>query len=89
LTDVAFISPARAVVVGYGGTILQSDDGGTNWVAMNSLVTTDLFSVFFADETHDGRRVTAGGSDHGRWGQDLVTSECAHRSAPGHSLFRG
>ncbi len=52
MTGVSFASAKRAVVVGYQGTILQTDDGGVTWQRLNSFVSTDLFSVFFTDELH-------------------------------------
>lgn len=36
--------------VGGNGTILHTVDGGTNWAAQTSGTTTELYSVYFADE---------------------------------------
>jgi len=54
LTGVSFV-PQTRWVVGYQGTILQTDDGGATWRALNALVTTDpVFRVFFTDELTAG-----------------------------------
>jgi photosystem II stability/assembly factor-like uncharacterized protein len=48
--DVEAISEDRAVVVGYGGKIIETTNGGRTWQALDSGVDDALFSVYFADE---------------------------------------
>ena len=50
--DVQAVSKDRAVVVGYGGKILDTRDGGNNWTVVPSGVEDSLFSVKFVDEQH-------------------------------------
>ncbi len=52
LTGVTFTTEKKAIVVGYRGTILQTEDGGETWTMKDALVTTDLYTVFFTDEMH-------------------------------------
>jgi photosystem II stability/assembly factor-like uncharacterized protein len=47
--DVAALSADRAVVVGYGGKILSTDDGGRTWTVEKSGVSQALYSVEFVD----------------------------------------
>jgi len=48
--DVAALSPEKAVVVGYGGKILVTTDGGKSWQAKASGTELALYNVKFADE---------------------------------------
>jgi photosystem II stability/assembly factor-like uncharacterized protein len=48
--DVIALSKDRAVVVGYGGKILSTSDGGTNWTVVASGVDKALYSVYFAGD---------------------------------------
>jgi photosystem II stability/assembly factor-like uncharacterized protein len=50
--DVQAIDTDRAVVVGYGGKILSTDDGGRNWDARPSGTDVALYDVCFADPEH-------------------------------------
>jgi photosystem II stability/assembly factor-like uncharacterized protein len=50
--DVQSLSNDRAFVVGYGGKILETTDGGRNWEPRESGVDTALYSVHFADDQH-------------------------------------
>ena len=50
--DVQALSTDRAVVVGYGGKILETGDGGRTWETRESGVDTALYSVDFSDEQH-------------------------------------
>src|SRR6185295_4446864 len=50
--DVQALTTDRAVVVGYGGKILETGDGGRTWETRESGVDTALYSVDFADEQH-------------------------------------
>ena len=49
-TDVTFITDNVGFMVGYGGTILKSTDGASNWNSQNSKVTENLHGVCFTDE---------------------------------------
>jgi len=48
--DVQSLSKDKAVVVGYGGKVLLTGNGGRTWEAVDSGVDDALFSVHFADE---------------------------------------
>jgi len=48
--DVQALSPTRAIVVGYGGKILQTQDGGRTWELLNSGTRKALYSVHFVDD---------------------------------------
>lgn len=48
--DVAAISPEKAVVVGYGGKILMTIDGGKSWQVKQSGTELALYNVKFADD---------------------------------------
>jgi hypothetical protein len=49
LERVFFTNTNTGTIVGQGGTILRTTDGGTNWVAQTSGITSSLFGVSFAD----------------------------------------
>ena len=51
--DVAAMSPDRALVIGYGGKILETLDGGASWTRIPS-GTDDrgLFRITFGDANH-------------------------------------
>jgi len=49
LYDLEFVSIDTGWVVGQGGTILKTTDGGTTWIQQNSNTTNDLYSVSFID----------------------------------------
>ncbi len=46
------ISPKLAWVVGSGGTIMRTDDGGKTWVQQASGTTADLLGMSFTDARH-------------------------------------
>ena len=48
--DVAALSPEKAVVVGYGGKILVTTDGGKSWQVKPSGTELALYNVKFPDE---------------------------------------
>lgn len=48
--DVAAPSKDRAVVVGYGGKILETADGGRNWTVVPSGVDQALYGIYVAGE---------------------------------------
>jgi photosystem II stability/assembly factor-like uncharacterized protein len=48
--DVQALSPDRAVVVGYGGKIVETTDGGRTWTARQSPSDLALYSLHFVDE---------------------------------------
>jgi photosystem II stability/assembly factor-like uncharacterized protein len=50
--DVQALSKDRAFVVGYGGRILETTDGGFSWEARPSGVDTALYAVRFTDDQH-------------------------------------
>jgi photosystem II stability/assembly factor-like uncharacterized protein len=47
LNSVSFICLNRGTIVGDGGVILRSGDGGNNWVIQNSSVTENLYDVSY------------------------------------------
>jgi len=47
--DVKAVSPDRAIVVGYAGKILITDDGGVSWQVIESGTRSALYSVDFVD----------------------------------------
>ncbi|HJQ97130.1 MAG TPA: YCF48-related protein [Candidatus Polarisedimenticolaceae bacterium] len=50
--DVQALTKDRAFVVGYGGKILETTNGGASWEARNSGTDLALYSVRFPDATH-------------------------------------
>jgi len=46
--DVAVMSPERAIVIGYGGKIIESTDGGFGWSQTDSGTHRSLYSIDFA-----------------------------------------
>jgi photosystem II stability/assembly factor-like uncharacterized protein len=50
LIDAHFISDNEGWVVGYGGTILYTADGGVNWELQHSQDGESLWSIFFIDD---------------------------------------
>jgi photosystem II stability/assembly factor-like uncharacterized protein len=50
--DVQALTKDRAFVVGYGGKILETTDGGLNWQKHESGTDFALYTVRFADERH-------------------------------------
>jgi photosystem II stability/assembly factor-like uncharacterized protein len=50
--DVQAITKDHAVVVGYGGKILETKDGGSSWMSESSGTDLALYAVRFADEQH-------------------------------------
>ena len=69
LISVSFSDANTGTVVGSGGTILRTTDGGVTWTKQSSGTTNDLWGVFFTDANtgtvvgSDGTilRTTAGG----------------------------
>jgi hypothetical protein len=49
LRGINFISTTNGWVVGSNGTLLKTTDGGTNWNALTSGTTNDLYDVQFTD----------------------------------------
>ena len=47
LVAISFVNTMRGWVVGSGGTIMRTDNGGAAWTAQNSGVTAELVDVFF------------------------------------------
>src|SRR5438046_9856149 len=50
--DLQALSTARAVVVGYGGKIIETTDGGRSWEQRPSGVENALYAVRFVDDQH-------------------------------------
>jgi photosystem II stability/assembly factor-like uncharacterized protein len=50
--DVQALTKDRAFVVGYGGKILETTDGGNNWTRRESGTDLGLYSVEFTDAQH-------------------------------------
>ena len=50
--DVQAISKDRAIIVGYGGKIARTTDGGSNWTLADSGTDLALYAVRMADENH-------------------------------------
>ena len=50
--DVQALSADRAFVVGYGGKILETADGGTTWTVRPSGTDLALYAVRFTDDQH-------------------------------------
>jgi len=50
--DVQAVSADRAFVVGYGGKILETPDGGRTWDVLSSGVDTALYAIDFSDDRH-------------------------------------
>ena len=47
--DVKALSPDRAIVVGYGGKILSTENGGRSWEVIPSGTDRALYNIHFAD----------------------------------------
>ncbi len=79
LHDVSAASAQVAYAVGNGGTILKTEDGGTNWTKLNSSTDQTLMGVAALDATHvvvvgsNGtiRRTVDGGTT---WAPDVSNS---------------
>jgi photosystem II stability/assembly factor-like uncharacterized protein len=52
LAGVCFVTAQKGWVVGRGGRIFTTTNGGTSWKAQNSRTNRTLYSVAFADGTH-------------------------------------
>jgi photosystem II stability/assembly factor-like uncharacterized protein len=50
--SVNFPSSTVGYIVGSGGVIFKSTDGGSTWTQQTSPTTTTLYKVFFTDDTH-------------------------------------
>src|SRR5436305_997757 len=61
LTAAALINASTATVVGNGGTILRTTDGGATWKAQSSGTTQTLLGVSFTD-ANTGIAVGGGGT---------------------------
>lgn len=48
--DVAAVTKDRAFVVGYGGKIMETTDGGMNWTVLSSGVDQALYSAYFVGD---------------------------------------
>ena len=52
--DVAVMSPERAIVIGYGGKIIESEDGGSTWKQIESGTDKALYSIGFGPDGKAG-----------------------------------
>ena len=52
--DVAMLGPKHALVVGYGGKLLETTDSGVTWKAIDSGTGNSLYSIDFADDGKTG-----------------------------------
>jgi photosystem II stability/assembly factor-like uncharacterized protein len=50
--DVQALSKDRAIIVGYGGKIAQTTDGGNSWIVADSGTDLALYAIRMADENH-------------------------------------
>src|SRR3989442_532852 len=50
--DVQALSTDRAFIVGYGGKIIETTDGGRSWEGRPSGIETALYAVRFTDDQH-------------------------------------
>ena len=51
LTSVYFIDAQNGWIVGSGGTVLSTNDGGSNWTDQSNVTTQDLYGVHFVSTT--------------------------------------
>ena len=61
LTAVSFRDASNGMVVGVGGAILRTTDGGSTWTIQSSGTTNDLYGVSFTD-AKTGTVVGSGGT---------------------------
>jgi photosystem II stability/assembly factor-like uncharacterized protein len=61
LAGVCFVNTQKGWVVGRGGRIFTTTNGGTSWKAQSSKTTKTLYAIKFADASH-GWAVGAGGT---------------------------
>lgn len=52
--DVAVLGPKRAIVIGYGGKIIETEDGGFTWTQIDAGTEKALYSIDFADDGKAG-----------------------------------
>ena len=52
--DVEVLDPERALVIGYGGKIISTEDGGFTWTHVDSGTDKGLFSIDFTDDKQTG-----------------------------------
>ncbi len=71
---ISFPDLTRGWVVGHGGVIARSTDGGKDWAAQDSGVNTDLWSVDFVDDQVGAAVGTGGVILHTVDGGDPVSS---------------
>jgi hypothetical protein len=50
LTDMFFTGASTGYVVGYGGLILKTTNGGLNWRTLNSGIGQDLWRIYFVNQ---------------------------------------
>jgi len=52
--DVAVLTDKRAIVIGYGGKIIETEDGGFTWSQINGGTDKALYSIDFAPDGKSG-----------------------------------
>jgi photosystem II stability/assembly factor-like uncharacterized protein len=52
--DVAVLSDKRAIVIGYGGKIIETEDGGFTWKQIDGGTDKALYSIDFASDGNTG-----------------------------------
>lgn len=50
--DVQAVSPQKAIIVGYGGKILMTNDGGRSWTTPDSKTDNALYKVAMVDDSN-------------------------------------
>jgi photosystem II stability/assembly factor-like uncharacterized protein len=87
--DVQALSKDRAFVVGYGGKVLETTNGGYSWTQRDTGLDNALYSIKFTDDTHgwitgqDGLILhTSDGGQH--W--EKQTSNAAFKEADGSQV---
>src|SRR5690606_12957957 len=78
LYGVHFFSAAEGVVLGAGGTIIRTTDGGAHWTAVTSGTSSTLYSVSFADNAGPGGGASQAilRSPHGGVTWEVVRAGC-------------
>jgi hypothetical protein len=90
LTDVIMIDTSTAIIVGYGGKILKTMDGGRHWVTKESGTTSDLNAISFRsllDGYAVGNGVVCHSTDGGEtWKTSAITGNYQCIATGGYPL---
>jgi photosystem II stability/assembly factor-like uncharacterized protein len=91
LSDVAMVDASTAIVVGYGGNILKTTDGGKHWVSKKSGTTNDLNAISFSsflEAYAAGNGVVCHTTDGGEsWNATPVNGNYTCVSTGGYPLY--